>query len=108
MAGVKGRSGGARPNTGGARPGAGRKPKDKLPRDQPQAVKETEAAEFLRQVMQGTIIPTVPQLEAAKLLARLEVAGPKGKKEAARTAASTVAAGRFGAAKAPLKLVNGI
>ncbi len=27
MAGVKGRSGGARPNSGGARPGAGRKPK---------------------------------------------------------------------------------
>lgn len=106
MAGVKGRSGGARPNTGGARPGAGRKPKDKPPRDQAQVVKEPEAAEFLRKVMQGIIIPTVPQLEAAKLLARLEVE-PKGKKESAKDAANNVAKGRFGATSAPLKLVNG-
>jgi phage terminase small subunit len=31
MSGVKGRSGGPRPNSGGKRPGAGRKPKPKLP-----------------------------------------------------------------------------
>lgn len=31
MAGVKGRSGGPRPNSGGARPGAGRKPKTQPP-----------------------------------------------------------------------------
>lgn len=105
MAGVKGRSGGARPNTGGARPGAGRKPIDKLPRNEAQPANESDAAEFLRQVMQGIIIPTVPQLEAAKLLARLE-AEPKGKKESAKDAANNVAKGRFGAATAPLKLVG--
>lgn len=43
MAGVKGRSGGPRPNSGGARPGAGRKPGKKapavLPVDEGQALK---------------------------------------------------------------------
>jgi hypothetical protein len=90
------------------KPGAGRPPKykDAPPAAEPPIVVEESAVEFLRQVMQGSIVPTVPQLEAAKLLARLEVA-PKGKKEAADEAAGKVAAGKFGARPAPLKVVGG-
>lgn len=105
MAGVKGRS-------GGARPGAGRKKKPPATETQPESPGQKpeglpgSAADFLRMVMAGRIVPSVPQLEAAKLLARLEVA-PKGKKEAANEAAGKVAAGKFGARPAPLKLVGG-
>lgn len=60
MAGVKGRSGGPRPNSGGARPGAGRKPK--APDVQSLAVSPLQ---FLEAVMRGAIDPTAAQLKAA-------------------------------------------
>ena len=108
MAGVKGRSGGMRANSHLPKPGAGRPPKykDAPPPDEPDMAAEQSACEFLRRVMNGEIIPTVPQLDAAKALARLEAA-PKGKKEAADEAAGKVAAGKFGARPAPLKVVGG-
>jgi len=56
--------------------------------------------------MSGKIIPTIPQLEAAKLLARLETSAASGKKERAAEDAQVAAAGRFGARSAPLKLVK--
>lgn len=59
MAGVKGKSGGARPNSGGARPGAGRKPKP------PAAVDYDDPLEFLRQVWCGKIKASPDQVRAA-------------------------------------------
>lgn len=121
MAGVKGRS-------GGARPGAGRKPRppqvtvsppakltaplDESPAESQSAVSgggepvASDAMEFLRQVMRGEVVPSVPQLEAAKLLARLQVTPAGGKKEALGKAAEKVAS-KFGARPAPLKVVGG-
>ena len=52
MAGVKGRS-------GGARPGAGRKPKE------PDLVSTDDSKTFLTQAMQGVIEPSPAQLKAA-------------------------------------------
>jgi phage terminase small subunit len=48
MAGVKGRSGGARPNSGGKRPGAGRKPGKKGP-----AVLPIDEGEALKALVEG-------------------------------------------------------
>ena len=96
MAGVKGRSGGARPNTGPApRPPAAHDAKDAL--------------DFLDQVMRGRIVPSLAQLDAAKMIARLTVApaGGGGKKDERQAAAKKAATGRFAAAPAPLKLVSG-
>jgi len=65
----------------------------------------SDAKGFLLKVMLGQVVPSVPQLEAAKLLARLEAA-PVGKKQQQVDQAGKVA-GKFGARPAPLKLVNG-
>lgn len=102
---------------GGARPGSGpkkKKPQTSMPADQPASEKDqaeapsgepvpTDAKEFLLKVMSGKIVPSIPQLEAAKLLARLEATPVGGKKEQRQEAARKVA-GRFAAA-APPKLV---
>lgn len=74
MAGVKGRSGGPRPNSGGARPGAGRKPK--APDVQPLSVSPLQ---FLESVMRGLINPTAAQLKAAIAAAKYRhaLANPK-------------------------------
>lgn len=95
MAGVKGRSGGARPNSG---------PKKRPPA----ACDAADAMDFLDQVMRGLIVPSVAQLDAAKTVARLTVAPPTGagKKDEREQAAKKASTGRFGAAPAPLKLVN--
>lgn len=105
MAGVKGRS-------GGARPGAGRKPRppqDKALAEPPLSADgvplPSDAKGFLLKVMLGQVVPSVPQLEAAKLLARLEAA-PVGKKQQQVDQAGKVA-GKFGARPAPLKVVGG-
>lgn len=123
MAGVKGRS-------GGARPGAGRK---KLKVDavsvelEPQAhggaLKRSHAAEpepavvpgdmdpleFLEGVMRGTIDATPLQVRAAVAAAQYRhmKKGDGGKKEEQAGKAKKAAAGRFGAPAAPLKLVGG-
>lgn len=95
MAGVKGRSGGARPNSGP-------KPKPKAPA---QLVPEQlEAQEFLTKVMLGHIEPSEAQLKAATTLfgKRAETGVKEEKAEKAKKAA----AGRFGAAPPPLRMVK--
>jgi len=112
MAGVKGRSGGARQNSGGARPGAGRK---KIP-----AIAVSPA---LAQVTPGEPMDPRPTLELVAL-GLLEVSpqqlkaltallpyvhsrkGEGGKKDAKGDAAKKVGAGKFAAAAPPLKLVG--
>jgi phage terminase small subunit len=112
MAGVKGKSGGPRPNSGGARPGAGRKARPPQEVALPELERQLDgdalpsaAKDFLVQVMLGRVVPSVPQLEAAKLLARLEAAPAGGKKQQQEEQAGKVAS-KFGARPAPLKLVN--
>jgi phage terminase small subunit len=101
MAGVKGRSGGARPNSGGARPGAGAKPKPKKPAHAVAA--ELGAEEFLTAVMLGRITPSDEQLKAATTLYGKKSTGVKDEKaEKAKKAAT----GKFGAAPPPLRVVN--
>jgi hypothetical protein len=65
MAGVKGRSGGPRPNSGGARPGAGRKP------TVPRAVTSTyyaDAEQYLVAIVEGREPPDQLRIAAAKTL----------------------------------------
>ena len=53
---------------GGARPGSGRKPRPPAP------TPTDDPKEFLRQVMTGVIVPSIPQLDAAKALLRAQIA----------------------------------
>ena len=103
MAGVKGRSGGPRPNSGGARPGAGRPPK-------PPTILELSAtyddpAKFLRAVMNDSGTDLKLRTDAAKALMPFvhQKLGEAGKKAAKDDAAKKVAS-RFAPA-APPKLV---
>ena len=108
MAGVKGRSGGPRPNSGGARPGAGRPPK---PKAEPVAYAGRDPLEFLLDVMEGKYQPTEMQLRAA--LAAVQYEHPKaatGKKPAAQAkAAEKSAPGSRFAPRLPahLRLIDG-
>mgnify|MGYP001023509152 CR=1 FL=1 len=97
MAGVKGRSGGARPGAG--RP---RKTADVQPADM-------EPLEFLAAVMRGSIEPTGAQLKAAIAAAKYvhQVPGVGGKKGEQAKKAESVAGGKFAARRAPLRVVNG-
>lgn len=106
MAGVKGRSGGPRPNSGGARPGAGRKTKDKEPPALPTPVATRDPLEFLLDVMQGLVAPTKEQLSAARAAAQYKhpKKGDAGKKDGAAEAAKRAGEGKFSAASPP-KLV---
>lgn len=62
MAGVKGKSGGPRPNSGGYRENSG-------PDRKPPAFLDTQdPKEFLQAVMEGRIDPTASQVAAAKTL----------------------------------------
>lgn len=107
MAGVKGRSGGARPNSGGARPGAGAKPK---PRPEPvvQAA-DTDMLKLLQDIALGLTDATALQVRAAIAAVQYTHAKKgdagikKGRQEKADAAAT---GGRFAPAAAPLKLVN--
>lgn len=96
MAGVKGRS-------GGARPGAGRKPKPKEPPKQPEQAASRDPLEFLLDVMQGAIAPTREQMRAA--IAATQYKHPKkgdaGKKEGATEKAKAAASGKFGSSQPP-------
>lgn len=72
MAGVKGRSGGARPNTGGARPGSGPKPKPKppvIPAVEP--IKVPTAAEVAAAAA-GTELPKAEDLNTSDTLKLLQ------------------------------------
>lgn len=106
MAGVKGRSGGARPNSGGARPGAGRKPKE--PPILALAATFDDPEKFLRAVMNDSGTEAKLRVDAAKALMpyKHQKLGEGGKKDAKHDAAKTAAAGKFGAAPPPLKLVG--
>lgn len=99
MAGVKGRSGGPRPNSGGARPGAGRKPKE------PAISSFDDPLEFLKAVWQGQIEANASQVRAATAALPFlhKKLGEGGKKERKQEEAQKVA-GRFASA-APPKLV---
>jgi len=102
MAGVKGRSGGARPNSGGARPGSGPKPKPKVPT---QVVDEAlEAQQFLTKVMLGHIEPSEAQLKAATTLFGKKA--ETGVKEERAQAAKKASTGKFAAAATPLRMVK--
>ena len=102
MAGVKGRSGGARPNTGGARPGAGRKPK---PKPEPVLIPECDMLTLLQDIALGRVEATATQVRAA--IAAVQYThmkkGDGGKKEQQAEAARKVAS-KFAPA-APPKLV---
>lgn len=78
---------------GGARVGAGRNPADpSIPRRaQPEKNEITDPDEFLAKVMRGELVPTIPQLDAAKLLSRNRAATNKvGKKQAKVDAAGNL------------------
>lgn len=130
MAGVKGRSGGPRPNSGGKRAGAGRKRKAPAVVDpggveshlEPQARggalkrQSAEAAvsnfddplEFLKAVWRGDLAANANQVNAAKaaLAYMHRKLGEGGKKEQKQEAAQKVA-GRFAAAAPPKLVVAG-
>ncbi|MFA6063867.1 MAG: hypothetical protein WC736_14870 [Gallionella sp.] len=102
MAGVKGRSGGARPNCGGAQAGAGRPPKDPpegvlgdLPSDSP--------LEFLLSVMRSTSADDRLRVTAATTAAQyMHVKlSDGGKKDAKADKAKEVQGGKFAQAAGP-------
>lgn len=105
MAGVKGRSGGARPNSGGARPGAGRKPKVVAP-----VVIETspDPQKFLLDLMNDPAADPRMRLEAAKALMPFMHGKPgaSGKKEERAQAAKKAGSGKFAPVAPPLRLVK--
>ena len=111
MAGVKGRSGGARPNSGGARPnsggrreGAGRKPAGSTP---PPVHPVQDMLTFLQNVALGNLQATSLQVRAA--IAAVQYTHAKqaagGKKDLAKDGAAKVSGGRFGSAKPPANVV---
>src|SRR5688500_11147024 len=107
MAGVKGRSGGSRPNTGGARPGAGRKPKIPKITD----VDGSDAEEFLMALVHDKSADVKVRLEAAKALLpyQKEKMAELGKKQLRKDAARHAAgAGRFVAIQPPRLVINNV
>lgn len=96
MAGVKGRS-------GGARKGAGRKPR-------PPAIVDGEVGDakgFLERVVRGELLPSAAQLDAAKALLPYQhrKLGEAGKKEQRQEQAGQVR-GRFAPAAPPRLATN--
>src|SRR5512132_4070748 len=73
MSGVKGRSGGPRPNSGGRRPGAGRPPRTVAAATAPGASRRFETAEaYLEAVVRGDEPPDAARLTAARTLLAYE------------------------------------
>lgn len=112
MAGVKGKSGGARANSGGARAGAGRKPKPKSEESANKQAKpptlevpECDMLTLLKDIALGRIEASAGQIRAA--IAAVQYTHVKradgGKKEEQQDAAKKVAS-RF-SSSAPPKLV---
>lgn len=120
MAGVKGKSGGPRPNAGGKRPGAGRKPKAKA---EPQSANQPaverppnpenpaprDPLEFLLAVMTGERMATLLQVRSAIAVAQYKHTKRHdgGKRDEATDKAKKAAGGRFGPRPPPLKLIGG-
>jgi len=107
MAGVKGKSGGARPNTGGKRPGAGRKPAPAL-KIVPEAAQvqpgdPLDPRPTLEKIALGQIEVSASQMKA--LLALLPYVhtkkGEGGKKDAAADQAKKAGAGKYGVRPGP-------
>lgn len=98
MAGVKGRS-------GGARPGAGRKPKPVSPIEVPAA---PDPLTFLLSVMNNTKAAPELRVKAATTAAQYVHVrrSDGGKKDDDADKAKKAAAGKFSASPAPLKLVT--
>lgn len=99
MAGVKGRSGGARPNTG---------PKPKEPVYLDLSVRFSEPDKFLMAVMNDSGSESKLRVDAAKALLSAQVrrAENGGKKDAVQEAAKKVAGGKFAAAAPPKLIVH--
>lgn len=98
MAGVKGRSGGARPGAG--RP---RKPKDETPKAPPPVIEADNMLDMLQKVALGQVEATALQVRAAIAAVQYTHAkkgegGKKGEKDAAAKKAS---AGKFAPGAAP-------
>lgn len=90
MAGVKGKSGGARANTGGARPGAGRKPA-KARKTKAKAYQTEDPDAFLKAVMADSRADFKDRLMAALALKKMGVGGVAiGKKEQQQQAARDI------------------
>ena len=104
MAGVKGKSGGARPNTGGARPGAGRKPKAVAP----VAIDASpDPQKFLLDLMNDSAADPRMRLDAAKALMPFMHGKPgTGEKDERQAAAKKVSTGKFAPAAPPRLVVN--
>lgn len=99
MAGVKGRSGGARPNSG---------PKKKEPVHLDLSVIFSEPDKFLMAVMNDSGSEAKLRVDAAKALLSAQVRRTEngGKKDAVQEAAKKVAGGKFAAAAPPKLVVN--
>lgn len=107
MAGMKGRSGGARENSGGAREGAGAPLKNPWHVELPAV---DDDMEFLKQVRDNNEVDIRVRLDAAKarLASQRAPAAGVGKKVIKKAQADEVANGtRFGATVAPLRAVGG-
>lgn len=89
MAGVKGKSGGARANTGGARPGAGRKPA-KARKTKAKAYQTEDPDAFLKAVMADSRADFKDRLVAALALKKMGVGVAIGKKEKQQQAARDI------------------
>lgn len=99
MAGMPGRS-------GGARPGAGRKPEPEVIVEHMDKQEDPKA--FLLDMMNDSSIDVKLRLDAAKTLMPFfhVKLGEGGKKEAKESAAKKAGAGKFSSAPPPLKVVN--
>ncbi len=89
MAGVKGKSGGARANTGGARPGAGRKPA-KARKTKAKAYQTEDPDAFLKAVMADSRADFKDRLVAALALKKMGDGVAIGKKEQQQQAARDI------------------
>ena len=109
MAGVKGKSGGPRPNSGGARPGAGRKPKPKpAPVDVEAHLAGLDMLQMLQAVALGKVQATSLQVRAS--IAAVQYTHIKrhdgGKREEVGEKSKKAAGGRFAASAPPKLIVN--
>lgn len=107
MAGVKCRSGGARPNSGGKREGAGRKPAATVLIDSASLL-TSDPKQFLTALMNDCEADIKVRADAAKALlsAELRAKEQSGKKEEQAEKAKKVAGGKFSAAAPPKLIVN--
>jgi phage terminase small subunit len=108
MAGVKGKSGGARANAGGYREGAGRKPKPEEEKKTVVTSGNQTPLEFLLAIMNDNEIDDKLRLEAAKTAAQYVhyKAGDGGKKDEKQEAAKKAGLGKFAAVEPPKLIVN--